>query len=53
MQDDLITSFTPSCHALVSFSIGYFIYDALDMALYHRYTIPYNTSAAAPSRRRS
>lgn len=36
MQDDLITSFTPSCHALVSFSIGYFIYDALDMALYHR-----------------
>ena len=36
MQDDLISTFTPSCHALVSFSIGYFIYDALDMVLYHR-----------------
>jgi len=36
MQDDLISTFTPSCHALVSFSIGYFIYDALDMVIYHR-----------------
>jgi len=35
-QDDLISTFTPSCHALVSFSIGYFIYDALDMVIYHR-----------------
>ena len=37
MQDDLISTFTPSCHALVSFSIGYFIYDALDMVIYHRW----------------
>jgi len=36
MQDDLIVTFTSSCHALVSFSIGYFIYDAFDMVLYHR-----------------
>jgi hypothetical protein len=36
MQDDLISTFTPSCHALVSFSIGYFLYDALDMVIYHR-----------------
>lgn len=36
MRDDLIRSFTPSCHCLVSFSIGYFIYDALDMLMYHR-----------------
>merc|ERR1719228_2187718 len=36
MQDDLIRSFTFSSHALVCFSIGYFIYDALDMLLYHR-----------------
>merc|ERR1711997_866471 len=27
---------TSSCHALVSFSIGYFIYDAFDMVIYHR-----------------
>ena len=36
MHDDLINSFTPFCHSLVSFSIGYFIYDGLDMLLYHR-----------------
>lgn len=36
MCNDLIRTFTPSTHALVSFSIGYFIYDALDMLLYHR-----------------
>jgi len=36
MQDDLIRTFTFSSHALVCFSIGYFIYDALDMLLYHR-----------------
>ena len=36
MQDDLIQRSTYSCHALLSFSIGYFLYDALDMALYHR-----------------
>merc|ERR1712156_740929 len=36
MQDDLIVTFTSSCHALVSFSIGYFIYGAFDMVLYHR-----------------
>ena len=39
MQDDLIVTFTSSCHALVSFSIGYFIYDAFDMVLYHRWKI--------------
>ena len=36
MCNDLIHTFTPSMHALVSFSIGYFIYDALDMLIYHR-----------------
>jgi len=36
MQDDLINKFTFSSHALVSFSIGYFLYDALDMLMYHR-----------------
>merc|ERR1711997_91487 len=36
MQDDLIRTFTYSSHVLVSFSIGYFLYDALDMMLYHR-----------------
>ena len=36
MSNDLISTFTPSTHALVSFSIGYFIYDALDMIIYHR-----------------
>ena len=36
MQDDLIRKFTYSSHALVCFSIGYFLYDALDMVVYHR-----------------
>jgi len=36
MSNDLIRTFTPSTHALVSFSIGYFIYDAADMVIYHR-----------------
>jgi len=36
MQDDLIRKFTFSSHALVCFSIGYFLYDAVDMLLYHR-----------------
>jgi hypothetical protein len=36
MQDDLIRKFTYSSHMLVCFSIGYFLYDALDMLLYHR-----------------
>jgi len=36
MRDDLIRKFTYSSHTLVSFSIGYFLYDALDMFLYHR-----------------
>jgi hypothetical protein len=36
MSEDLIHSFNAATHALVSFSIGYFIYDALDMLLYHR-----------------
>lgn len=36
MRDDLIRKFTYSSHVLVSFSIGYFLYDALDMFIYHR-----------------
>lgn len=36
MRDDLIRTFTYSSHVLVSFSIGYFLYDALDMLIYHR-----------------
>jgi len=36
MSNDLINAWTPSTHALVCFSIGYFLYDALDMMLYHR-----------------
>ena len=36
MQDDLIHKYTYSSHVLVCFSIGYFLYDALDMILYHR-----------------
>ena len=36
MRDDLIRKFTYSSHVLVSFSIGYFLYDALDMLIYHR-----------------
>merc|ERR1712158_339167 len=41
MQDDLISTFTPSRHALVSFSIGYFIYDALGMAVSTRQYVAY------------
>ena len=36
MCNDLIHKFTPSMNALVCCSIGYFIYDAFDMILYHR-----------------
>jgi TLC domain len=36
MSEDLINYFNASTLALVSFSIGYFTYDALDMLLYHR-----------------
>lgn len=36
MRDDLIRTFNFSSHSLVCFSIGYFIYDAVDMLLYHR-----------------
>lgn len=36
MRDDLIRKFTYSSHVLVCFSIGYFLYDALDMVIYHR-----------------
>jgi len=36
MRDDLIRTFNHSSHTLVCFSIGYFIYDAIDMLLYHR-----------------
>merc|ERR1711981_15186 len=33
---DMIHAYSTSAHALVSFSIGYFIYDFCDMALFHR-----------------
>ena len=36
MRDDLIKTFTFSSHSLVCFSIGYFLYDAIDMVIYHR-----------------
>jgi len=36
MRDDLIKTFTSSSHTLVCFSIGYFLFDAIDMVLYHR-----------------
>jgi len=36
MSDDLIRTFSPFCLHLVCFSIGYFIYDALDMIIFHR-----------------
>lgn len=36
MSEDLIHSVDASSHSLISFSIGYFIYDALDMLLHHR-----------------
>ena len=41
MCNNLISAWTPSTHALVCFSIGYFIYDALDMVIYHRYDLIY------------
>jgi len=36
MHDDLINKSTYSSHVLVCFSIGYFLYDAMDMLIYHR-----------------
>ena len=36
MKDDLQRKFTLSSHTLVCFSIGYFLYDAVDMVLNHR-----------------
>jgi len=36
MHTDLIRNFTGSSHALVSVSIGYFLYDALDMVVNNR-----------------
>jgi len=36
MKNDLVRTFTLSSHALVCFSIGYFLYDSFDMLLYHR-----------------
>ena len=36
MKGDMIHAFTRSAHVLVSFSIGYFVYDFLDMYLYNR-----------------
>lgn len=36
LGEDLINTYTSSSHMLVSFSVGYFIHDFLDMALWHR-----------------
>ena len=36
MKDDLQRKFTISSHTLVCFSIGYFLYDAVDMVINHR-----------------
>ena len=36
MREDLQRKFTTSSHTLVCFSIGYFIYDAIDMLVNHR-----------------
>jgi len=36
MAKDLISTYSASAHTLVSISVGYFIYDFLDMALHHR-----------------
>ena len=33
--DDMINGFSDAMHVLVAFSIGYFVYDFLDMALYN------------------
>ncbi|KAG7478770.1 TLC domain-containing protein 2 [Solea senegalensis] len=38
MAEDLIETHSVFSHALVSFSIGYFIYDFLDMVLYQKLT---------------
>ena len=34
LADDMIKGYTGSAHTLVCFSIGYFVYDFLDMFLY-------------------
>ncbi|XP_064092673.1 TLC domain-containing protein 2-like isoform X1 [Macrobrachium nipponense] len=36
LAEDLIDTYTPSSHILISFSVGYFIHDFFDMALCHR-----------------
>lgn len=36
LGSDMINAYSTSAHALISISIGYFIYDFADMALYHR-----------------
>lgn len=36
MRKDLISEFTPASYSLISFSIGYFIYDLIDMAVNDR-----------------
>ena len=36
LKDDLQRHYTSSMHSLVSFSIGYFVYDAVDMLANHR-----------------
>lgn len=36
LGEDLIKIYTRSSHMLVSFSVGYFMHDFLDMALHHR-----------------
>jgi len=36
MAEDLISTYSNSAHLLVSISVGYFIYDFMDMAFYHR-----------------
>jgi len=36
LGSDMINAYSTSAHVLISISIGYFIYDFADMALYHR-----------------
>lgn len=36
MAEDLITTYSTSAHTLISFSIGYFLYDMCDMLVYQR-----------------
>lgn len=36
LAEDLINAYSNSSHMLISFSVGYFIHDFLDMALWHR-----------------